>query len=164
MVENLAGKPKITRKKYHSLTPAERQEMAASGFLKREIKDFDNNTETNFEGRYHQQMMRSRRRYVAALKANGWTDQEIVNRINKYLNKSGHSPWDFFRLEYGHIVQKGVLSRSHFAQLLEHRRAMSAHFGRAYARVQAVQPKYLTSLKGLPKKPQRPQRDIAVQA
>jgi hypothetical protein len=152
----LRGAPKALRTKFHALTGNQVQIMLNSGFSKKEIREFDQNTSTDFESRYFQTMIRSRRRYVNALLANDWSPQEIRRKIQSwYRKREKSSPWDFFRLEYAAVSQRPTLTGTKFADFLKNRRDMSAHFGRAYGRVQAVKPQYLRGLKGLPRRPQR---------
>lgn len=148
----LRGAPKPLRGKYHALSKDQRIIMLKSGFLPKEIREFDSNTTTDFHSRYFQRMVRSRAKWTEAMKLNNWTSKEIAVRIGKFLRKKGRSPWDFFRLEYGTISQRPTLTGTKFAQLLKERRDMSAQFGRAYGRIQSVQQRYYKGLPGVPRK------------
>lgn len=148
------GAPGLLRSKlrFHALTRDQRIILRAKGFLPREIKEFDENTTVDFHSKPFQRMVRSRDKWRQAMKMNGWNDKEIDSRINKFLNRKKHSPWNFFRLEYAVISQRPVLSGSKFRTFLQERRDISAQFGRAYGRIQSVKKHFYKGLPGLPKK------------
>lgn len=149
----LRGAPKPLRGKFHALSADQIKIMLNAGFLKKEIREFDENTTTDFESRTFQNMIRSRKKYVEAMKLNNWTGKEIASRIYHYLRaKKSRSPWDFFRLEYATVSQKPTLTGGKFSQFLKQRREISASFGRAYGRIQSVKQHHYRGLKGLPKK------------
>ena len=151
--KGLRGAPKILRStRFHALTRDQRIIMKQKGFLPREIREFDENTTTVFHSVPFQRMIRSRAKYVEAMKLNKWTELEIAKRINRFLNRKDKSPWDFFRLEYATVIQRPVLTGKKFSAFLENRRAMSAQFGRAYGKIQSVRQAYYKGLKGLPRK------------
>ena len=147
----LRGAPKAARA-LHALSKDQRTIMRQKGFLPREIREFDKNSTTDFHSVDFQTMLRSRARWVEAMRLNKWTDIEIARRINRFLNRKGRSPWDFFRGEYDKRIQSPRLSISKFKGYLENRRIISANFGRAYGRIQSVKVHYYKGLPGLPRK------------
>jgi len=149
--KGLRGAPKVARA-LHALSKDQRIIMKQKGFLPREIREFDENTTTSFHSMPFQRMVRSRAKYVEAMKLNKWTDIEIARRIGRFLNRKSRSPWDFFRLEYDLQTQRPTLTGKKFGAFLENRRDISANFGRAYGRIQSVRQAYYKGLKGLPRK------------
>ena len=153
--QGLRGAPKPLRKKFHALTADQLEVMIGAGFLKKEVREFDSSTGTNFESQSFQNMIRSRRRYVNALQVNGWSNKEIRQKIQGwYRKKEKRSPWDFLDTESKNLRQKPVMSDRQWNDYLILRRDLSAHFGRAYGRVQAVRPQFLMGIKGLPRRKQ----------
>lgn len=148
----------MPKKKFHALTKEQRIEMYNSGFTPHEIAEFDYSLDVKYNSTFWQNMMRSRRKYCVALKVNGWSGREIMWKINRwYRNREMSTPWEFFRMEYARATQRPVLSRGKFREFYELREDISRHFGRAYGRVQAVQPKHLIGMRGLPRRPKRKQ-------
>ena len=138
--------------KYHALTLAQKTIMLKAGFLPKEVIEFDSNTTADFHSTYFQRMVRSRAKWTEAMKLNNWTGREIATRIRRFLSKKGKSPWDFFRMEYASVSQRPVLTGGKFADFLATRRDISAHFGRAYGRIQSVKRTAYRGLKGVPRK------------
>ena len=154
--QGLRGAPKPLRGRFHALNVNQVQIMIGAWFLKKEIRDFDSSINTNFESQSFQNMIRSRRRYANALVANGWSNQEIKRKLTGwYRKKEKRSPWDFLDTESANLRQKPVMSEKRWNDYLILRRDLSAHFGRAYGRVQVVKQQYLVGLKGLPRRKQK---------
>lgn len=149
----LRGRPKVAYAVHH-LTRNQRIIMRQKGFLPREIRGFDETKSTDFRSVYFQRMMRSRAKYVEAMKLNGWAEKEVLLRISKTLHRmtKGDTGWTFFRLEYATVSQKPTLSGGKFATFLKDRRRISANLGRAYGRIQLVQRHFYKGLPGLPRK------------
>lgn len=149
--KGLREAPKVARA-FHALTRDQRIIMKQKGFLPREIKDFDEVKATDFHSVYFQRMVRSRAKWVEAMRLNKWTDKEIASRIGRFLNRKGRSPWDFFRMEYATVSQRPTLTGGKFGAFLKNRREISANFGRAYGRIQSVRKHFYKGLPGLPRK------------
>lgn len=151
------GLPKPLRtigiKKYHALSPEQRRAMIQSGFLPKEIKEFDNSLATSFTSSQFQNMIRSRRKWTEAMVLNQWTPKEIYTKLQHYYRKKEtRSPWDFFRMEYAQLSQRPILSASKFSNFLDIRKEVSRNLGRAYGRIQSVKKAAYTGLKGIPRK------------
>lgn len=149
--KGLRGAPKVARA-FSALTRDQRVIMKQKGFLPREIREFDSSTSIDFHSVHFQRMIRSRAKYVEAMKLNKWTGEEIQSRIGRFLRRKGASPWDWFRLEYATVSQRPTLSGSQFARFLQERRDVSRYMGRAYGRIQSVQKHFYRGLPGLPRK------------
>lgn len=140
-------------RRYHALSGEQIEIMLRAGFLKKEIREFDSSVATDFNSRFFQNMIRSRRRWVNALLINDWTPQEIKRKIQSwYRKKRKRSPWDFLDIESANLRQRPQLTQRDWSDFLTARREMSAHFGRAYGRVQVVQPQYVRGMRGLPRR------------
>ncbi len=82
----LRGAPKPLRGKYHALTLDQKLTLLKAGFLPKEVAEFDSNTTTKFHFQYFQRMIRSRAKWVEAMKLNNWTGKEIATRIRRFLS------------------------------------------------------------------------------
>jgi hypothetical protein len=138
---------------FHALTREQRLEMLKSGFLAREIKEFDRVRATDWNSRAFGSMVKDRRDWRDAMLLNGWTPKEIFKRLaHWYRLKKQRSPWDFFRLEYSLTISKPKLNQSQFRDYLNNRAAISRGFGKAYGRIKSVKLSQRYGLPGVPKK------------
>ncbi len=92
-----------------ALTPKEKLILRQSGFIPREIEDFDKavaidgtQQNLNFSASNFQDMIRNRIRRVKSLREAGWNDRRIAYLIGSYYSekhRSKRTSYDFLQIE-----------------------------------------------------------------
>jgi len=145
-----------------TLNRAQKEYMYNHGWLISEIKAFanartpDGKRMQNFDfmSAPFQSMLKSRDQYVNKLRARGWNDMQIRQRINMlYTSKRGKtSPWDFLKIEYQPPTK---LSDAVWATKLKAKLRISRTLGSGYsARMRReTRPRYQPVIRDLPPMP-----------
>ena len=108
-------------------TKAKRDILLSEGFIRSEIKGFDERiTDTNdiewWDRPASISMRESRKNWTTSLLSQGWKPVEVYRKL-AYWYKSGklRSEWDFFRAEYTQVDKKPELDQGSFAKALNAR-------------------------------------------
>lgn len=122
-----------------ALSPRERRILAESGFLPLEIRMFNLATapdgsrqDINFNSGTFQDMIRSRKAWVARRVKLGWTPDKIRKTLLGFYTRRGKkSPFDFLKLEY---EPPRKLSDADLTRKIQSRRRITMRLGTDYGR------------------------------
>lgn len=142
-----------------ALTKAQKIILKREGFIKSEIEAFSNARAPDgtlqdfaFNSKTFLAARKSRRKYVADLKEQGWTKPEIDRKIRQYYGlKAGRTPYDFLKLSYS---PPRLITDFMDAVRRKIRARVTRTLGKGYGRIlrPSVRPKFL------PKRPRYPTR------
>lgn len=131
-----------------SLNRDQKKELRTKGFLQWEIDQIDKGY-VNYDSYTFRGMLRSRKQWLDSMRAVGWTDKQIGERIRHwYQIKKERSPFDWLKVEYKPGFK---LTIKQLAKQLEIRRSVSRVFGRAYGRIRSQKTMRRIGYKGIPK-------------
>jgi len=101
-----------------------------------------------------QDMIRTRREYVAKLRAQGWNDLQVRQRVNMlYHRKTGKaSPWDFLKIEYRPDKK---ISNAMWANMISVKASITRTLGQAYSKPmrKELRPRFEPKIRELPALP-----------
>jgi hypothetical protein len=145
-----------------SLNQTQKRYMYNAGFLLHEINAFAHAVtpdgkkmqDFNFMAEVFQDMIKTRIEYVRKLKAQGWNDMQVRQRVNMlYATKRGKaSPWDFLKIEY----KPGVaISDNMWATMLKAKTRIAQKLGAGYAKPmrKEMRPRFEAKVRNLPPQP-----------
>jgi len=147
---------------YETLNRAQKEYMYKHGWLVSEIKAFANARtpdgkkmqNLDFMSAPFQDMLQSRDKYVNRLRALGWNDLQIRQRINMlYISKRGKaSPWDFLKIEYKPPTK---LSDNAWTTKLKAKLRITRKLGSGYGKPihREMRPRYQPVIRELPPMP-----------
>jgi hypothetical protein len=127
-----------------ALTPKEKDILRRSGFIPREIEDFDKavaidgtQQDLNFNASNFQDMIRNRIRRVKSLKEAGWNDRRIAYLIGSYYSekhRSKRSAFDMLQIEQSVGIRGKRETDNSLARRLLKLARVRASLGGSYSR------------------------------
>lgn len=148
-----------------TLNRTQKQYMYKHGFLLNEINAFAHAMtpdgkkmqDFNFMADSFQQMIRTRDEYFIKLRAQGWSDIQIRQRINMlYTRKRGKaSPWDFLKIEYQPAKK---VTDFVWSTKLKAKSRIVRTLGAGYSKPmhKETRPRFAPTVRALPKVPEKP--------
>ncbi len=144
------------------LTAAQKLYMARAGFILREINHFDTartidgskRWNLDFNNQAFQDMIRHRRIWVATLRRNGWSGQQIGAQIKSfYVGHASHrDAFDLLAIETSPSARYKKATDTDIAVKLLSRTRISKAYGKAYGRKMnpVLVPRYIPKPPRLP--------------
>ena len=150
-----------------TLNQTQKKYMYKRGFLLNEINAFahaltpdgKHMQNFNFMADSFQQMIKTREEYFSKLRAQGWSDMQIRQRINMlYTRKRGKaSPWDFLKIEYQPVKKQTDFL---WSTKLRAKSRIARTLGAGYSKPmhKETRPRFAPIVRQLPSKPEKPSR------